>query len=298
MRTTGPWPIEYDTLGKSDDPAVLLIMGLGMQLTSWPDVFCQALVSAGFRVVRFDNRDSGLSAHAGDAAPASVLLAAMRSFFGLPVSCPYTLQDMAQDAVAVMDELHIIRAHVLGVSMGGMIAQEMAAHFPQRVWSLTSVMSSSGKRSLSRPRLKAALALLRPPPDPGQTAALVEHLAKLFEVIGSPDYPQNPAALRQRIGQGIARAYSPAGTTRQLLAILASGDRRALLKTITAPTLVIHGDADPLIPLSSGKDTAQQIAGARLEVIPGMGHDLPDALLTPLAALVIAHCSSALSLAA
>jgi len=289
MRTTGSWPIEYDTLGKPEDPAIVLIMGLGMQLTSWPDAFCQALVSAGLRAVRFDNRDSGLSVHADGAAPVSVPLAAVKSFFGLPVRSPYTLHDMAHDAVEVMNALHIVRAHVLGVSMGGMIAQVLAAHFPQRVLSLTSVMSSSGHRTVSRPSFKAAQALLRQPRPPGNHQAALQHLVELFAIIGSPDYPEDRAQLRQRIEQGITRAYSPSGTTRQLLAILASGDRRALLKTITAPTLVIHGSADPLVPLAAGRDTARHIAGARLDVIPGMGHDLPSALLPRLAALVIAH---------
>ncbi len=290
MRTTGQWQIEYDTLGKPDDPAIVLIMGLGMQLTSWPEAFCQSLVKAGFRVVRFDNRDCGLSTQATGVRHTPLPLAFMASFFGLPVHSAYTLGDMAQDTVGVMDALHINQAHVVGVSMGGMIAQVMAANFPHRVLSLTSVMSSSGNRRVSQPSTKAGRVLLKRPTNPNDQSAVIDHLVHLFGVIGSPTYPENSVDLRRRITQGVQRAYSPAGTTRQLMAILASGDRRKLLRTIKIPTLVIHGDADPLVPLSAGRDTAQHIAGANFRIIPGMGHDLPAALLPQLAAWIVAHC--------
>jgi proline iminopeptidase len=293
MRTTGQWPIEYDTLGKPDDPAIVLIMGLAMQLTSWPEAFCLSLVDAGFRVVRFDNRDSGLSAQATGLRHTPLPLAFMASLFGLPVRSAYTLEDMATDAIGVLDALHISQAHVVGVSMGGMIAQVMAANFPHRVLSLTSMMSSSGNRRVSQPSTKAGRILLKRPANPNDQGSVVDHLVQLFDVIGSPDYPESKIDLRQRILKGVQRAYSPAGTTRQLIAILASGDRRKLLRTIKVPAQVIHGDADPLVPLAAGRDTVEHIAGAKFHVIPGMGHDLPAALLPQLAALIVAHCEGA-----
>jgi proline iminopeptidase len=288
MRTSGELPIEYDTLGNPGGPAIVLIMGLGMQLTSWPEPFCQALADAGFRVVRFDNRDSGLSARVLGRKQSPLPLAIAASLLGLPVRCPYTLQDMAHDAIRVMDALQIDRAHMVGASMGGMIAQVLAAKFPQRVLSLTSIMSSSGNRRVSQPSAKAQRALLSRPKNPRDPASVVEHLIQVFGVIGSPAYPEHPATLRQRIAFGVHRAYDPAGTKRQLLAVIASGDRRKLLHTIKAPTLVIHGAADPLVPLAAGRDTAANITGATLQVIEGMGHDLPSALLPRLAGLIVA----------
>ncbi len=296
MRTPGPVPIEFESLGNPAHPAIVLIMGLGMQLTSWPDAFCQALVDAGYRVVRFDNRDSGLSASAPRGQHPRLLLAMATALLGLPVRTPYTLQDMAADAVAVMDALQIECAHIVGVSMGGMIAQELAAHYPQRVLSLTSIMSSSGNARLSRPSRKALQVLLRRPANPADTESVINHMVHMFGVIGSPAYPEPAQALRQRVSDGVQRAYQPAGINRQLLAILASGDRRKLLHTITAPTLVIHGRADPLVPLAAGQDTAAHVPGARLLVINGMGHDLPTVLLTQLAGAIIEHCSRAADL--
>lgn len=296
MCTSGHWPIEYDTQGDPNAPAILLIMGLGMQLTSWPQAFCDGLVSAGFRVVRFDNRDSGLSGQVTGAKPVPLPLAIMASFFGLPVRSAYTLEDMAQDAVGVLDALQIDRAHVVGVSMGGMIAQVMAAKFPHRTISLCSIMSSSGNPQVSRPTGKALRVLLSSPKNPTDQNAVVNHLIHLFDVIGSPNYREDPAILRERIVNAVKRAYVPVGTMRQLLAILASGDRRRLLETITAPTLVVHGDVDPLVPLAAGRDTAAHIPGGRLHVIQGMGHDLPAAFLPRLVSLVVSHATNAMSL--
>ena len=296
MRTSGKLVIEYETLGKSDDPAILLIMGLGMQLTSWPEPFCQALVEAGFRVVRFDNRDSGLSARVSGRKQLPLSFAILASLFGLPIPSPYTLQDMAQDAIRVMNTLKIKSAHIVGVSMGGMIAQVFAAKFPERVLSLTSIMSSSGNVRVSRPTAKARRVLFSRPQYPNDKEAVVKHLIQMFEVIGSPGFPENPENLRRRITTGVRRAYEPAGTKRQLLAVIASGDRRELLHTIKASTLVIHGAADPLIPVAAGHDTADNIAGATLHVIEGMGHDLPSELLPTLAELIVAHARKAMSL--
>ena len=293
--TAAPLHIEYESLGNPEHPAVVLIMGLGMQLMAWPDGFCQELVARGYRVIRFDNRDCGLSGRAPGKKRANLLLAMAASALGLPVRTPYTLEDMAGDAVGLMDSLGIARAHIVGASMGGMIAQVLAAKFPQRVLSLTSIMSTSGNRKVSRPSKAARKVLLSRPADPKNPESVIEHLVEMFGVIGSPAYPSSKDELRQRLGRSVRRAYEPAGTARQLLAIIASGDRRKLLKTITAPTLVIHGAADPLVPVAAGRDTAQNIPGATLTVIEGMGHDFPEALLPRLAAAIADHCDKILA---
>ncbi|MBI5107394.1 MAG: alpha/beta fold hydrolase [Rhodocyclales bacterium] len=282
--------IEYESLGDPAHPAIVLIMGLGMQLLAWPDNFCNALVARGFRVIRFDNRDVGLSGRVPGKKRANILLAMAASALHLPVRTAYTLTDMADDTVRLMDQLGIARAHIVGASMGGMIAQVLAATHPQRVLSLTSIMSTSGNRKLSKPSKAAGKALLTRPSDPKDKDLVIEHLVHAFGVIGSPGYPSTREELRQRIGRSVRRAYDPAGVARQLVAVIASGDRRKQLKQIKAPTLVIHGADDPLVPLAAGRDTAAHISGARLEVIPGMGHDFPDALLPRLAALVADHC--------
>ncbi len=296
MHALSPHPatqpyIEFESLGDPAHPAIVLIMGLGMQLTGWPDDFCYGLVARGYRVVRFDNRDCGLSGRAPGKKRANLLLAMAAAALGLPVRTPYTLDDMAGDVVGLMDRLGIAQAHIVGVSMGGMIAQVLAARFPQRVLSLTSIMSSSGNRRLSRPSKPARKVLLSRPTDPKNPESVIDHLVEMFGVIGSPGYPATKEELRQRVGHSVRRAYEPAGTARQLLAIIASGDRRKLLRTISAPTLVIHGADDPLVPVAAGRDTAKNIPGASLLVIDGMGHDLPDALLPRLAAAIADHCS-------
>ena len=282
--------IEYESLGDPSHPAIVLIMGLGMQLTAWPDSFCRALVGRGYRVVRFDNRDCGLSGRTPGKKRANLMLAMAASALGLPVRTPYTLEDMAGDVTGLMDRLGIAQAHIVGASMGGMIAQVLTATFPQRVLSLTSIMSSSGNRRVSKPTKPARKVLLSRPADPKDTESVIDYMVQMFGVIGSPAYPATPDELRDRLGRSIRRAYTPAGTARQLLAIIASGDRRKLLRTIKAPTLVIHGAADPLVPLAAGRDTAQNIPGAELLVIDGMGHDFPEALMPKLAQAIASHC--------
>lgn len=285
--------IEYESHGDADRPAIVLIMGLGMQLVAWPDEFVAGLVARGFRVVRFDNRDTGLSTQFDDRPAGPLMAAVMRWTFGWPVPAPYTLDDMANDTIGLLDALAIERAHVVGASMGGMIAQLVAIRHPARVRSITSIMSSSGARRLPPPGLDAFLALTRRPARDAGLDDLVAHYVNLFRVIGSPVYPTPQPLLQQRLRVSLARAYRPLGTLRQMLAILAAGDRSLLLPRITAPTLVIHGDADPLLPVAHGKDTAAKIPGARLEIIPGMGHDLPPALLPRLAELIASHCAAA-----
>jgi pimeloyl-ACP methyl ester carboxylesterase len=282
--------IEYESLGDPLAPPILLIMGLGMQLVGWPDAFCQGLIERGFRIIRFDNRDSGLSSKIRVRRQPNLVAALAASWLRLPVRSPYTLDEMAADAVGLLHALDIPRAHVVGLSMGGMIAQVVAARYPERVLSLTSIMSSSGSRKVSQPRPDAKRALLSKPRDPADPESVVEHLVRFFGVIGSPAFPTDRAALREQVAHSVRRGHHPAGVTRQLVAILASGDRRKLLPKITAPTLVIHGAEDPLVPVEAGRDTARHIGGAKLMVIEGMGHDLAPGLVPILVEAIAAHC--------
>lgn len=282
--------IAYESIGDDDAPTLLLVMGLGMQLHGWPDGFCRQLAGCGFRVVRFDNRDSGLSTKI--AWPrVDVPRAVAASWLGMPVKAPYGLDDMAADAVGLLDALGIAQAGVIGASMGGMIAQVMAARHPQRVRRLVSIMSTSGNSRVSRGRPAAAQALLSRPADPRDPESVVAHMMKVHSIIGSPRYPTDPALLRERFVRSVRRGYDRQATARQFLAILASGDRRRLLAQVAAPTLVIHGADDPLVPVAGGRDTAEHIAGARLLVIDGMGHDLPEALFPQLVDAIAAHCA-------
>ena len=270
--------IEVDDQGPADGPVVLLIMGLGMQLIAWPQTMVQMLVQQGFRVVSFDNRDIGLSQGFDAAGVPNMALAGLRHAMHLPVHSPYSLADMARDALGVLDALDIEQAHVCGASMGGMIAQHLAAMAPERVASLTLMMTTSGSRRLSQPSWRVRRALMSRPMKPGADAA-VDWIIQVLHLIGSPAYPSDPQALRARALESVQRAWHPSGSARQLLAVVADGDRSALLPHIQAPTLVIHGVDDPLVPVACGKDLAQRIADARADFIPGMGHDLPEELL-------------------
>ena len=270
--------IEVEDSGGDGRPAVLLIMGLGMQLIAWPAEFIQALVDAGFRVIRHDNRDIGLSEGFDEAGTGSVIWQSVRQRLGLPVSSAYSLQDMADDALGVLDALGVERAHVIGASMGGMIAQRLAASAPRRLTSLVSVMSSSGARNLPGPRADVTAALLRRPA--GRTeAALVEHSLRLTRLISSPAFARDECSQAERILLALHRAHRPAGVVRQMLAIGADRGRADLLAGIESPSLVLHGEADRLVPIACGKDTAGRIRGARFVGIPGMGHDLPPPVI-------------------
>ena len=273
--------IEIDDQGPPGGEPLLLVMGLGMQLIAWPQELVGALVARGFRVLRLDNRDAGLSQgfdHLGSPGLLGMGLSVLKYRLHLPVPAPYRLAHMAADALGVLDALGIAQAHVCGASMGGMIAQHMAAAQPQRVKSLTLMMTTSGARHLPQATAKAQRALLRRPGG-RDTASIVRHLEAVMQVIGSPGHPDEPAALRQRLQASVERAWRPQGTTRQLLAVVADGDRSALLRTLRLPTGLIHGEADPLIPAAAAHDLARLIPGATLDLVPGMGHDLPAALL-------------------
>jgi pimeloyl-ACP methyl ester carboxylesterase len=272
--TTNGIEIEYETHGSSDDPVVLLIMGLGGQLTLWPVEFCDALVARGFRVIRYDNRDIGLSTKFDHAGLPDIAKITRDAIMKKPVSVAYTLNDMAADANGLLEALGIERAHIVGASMGGMIAQLVAAKYPQRVLSLTSIMSSTGNPTLPPPKMEA-LAILTDRPASTDEEDMVNFGVKAARVIGSPGYPAAEQRLRDNVRRDFRRSFSPGGYSRQMAAIIANGDRRDILKQIRCPTLVIHGDADPLVPAEAGRDTARSISGAELMVIPGMGHDLP-----------------------
>ncbi|MEM7358707.1 MAG: alpha/beta hydrolase [Pseudomonadota bacterium] len=282
----------YDEFGKKSDPAIVLIMGLGTQMISWPDVFCQSLADKGHRVVRFDNRDIGLSEKIKLDRPLSVPNIMLRSRLGLKFWVPYTLHDMAKDTVGVLDALEIDNAHIVGASMGGMIAQLVAATYPERVRSLTSVMSTTGNPRLPSPSWRVSKQLLSRPTS-GSEQELVAHALKTWAIIGSPDFPPNQDDLRERILRGIRRSFYPAGYRNQMAAIAENGDRRRTLANITAPTLVIHGKADVLVPVEGGLDTARHIKGAELKLIEGMGHDLPKELIPRLSRMITRHTLAA-----
>ena len=269
-------------------PTVLLIMGLGMQLTAWPTAMVQGLVDAGLRVVRFDNRDIGLSQHFDALGTPNLLWEGLKYRLGLKTTPPYSLQDMASDALGVLDALQIASAHVVGVSMGGMVAQRLALLAPSRVASLSSIMSSSGARGLPAASPAVTRALLSRPAGKSQQA-VIDHSVKLFKVIGSPGFPMQDAELRERVTLAAQRSFHPQGITRQMVAIVADHTRADALRGITAPTLVLHGRADPLVPFACGEDTARRIPGAKLVGIDGMGHDLPPGVVNHLLPLLIPH---------
>jgi pimeloyl-ACP methyl ester carboxylesterase len=273
---------------QAERPAVLLIMGLGMQLVAWPQAMVDALVDAGYRVVRLDNRDIGLSQHFDHLGVPNLLWESMKLRMGMRVRSPYSVQDLAADSIGVLDALGIAKAHVVGASMGGMIAQRVALAAPQRVATLTSIMSSSGARYLPGPKAQVLGALFARPKSNTEDA-IVEHYIHLFRVIGSPGFPLDEAALRERIRAGLRRSYHPAGTMRQLAAVAADTDRADELSRIQAPTLVIHGTDDPLGPFACGQDTARRIPGAHLVTVRGMGHDLPPGVVQRILEPLIPH---------
>ena len=270
--------LEVQDTGQQDRPAVLLIMGLGMQLTAWPTLLLQALDQAGFRVIRFDNRDAGLSSGFDDWGVPNLLWNGLKHRLGWSMRRPYSLQDMARDSLGVLDALHVSRAHVIGVSMGGMIAQRMAWTAPERVISLVSWMSSSGAPDLPGPQPQVLKAMTTQPLNPGLEQA-IRNTQHLLDVIASPGEHEDVLSVGERVRQAVQRAYRPAGVMRQTLAVMSDADRYELLCDITCPTLVIHGRDDPLLPLPCGEDTARRIPGARLRVMDGMGHDIPPGLL-------------------
>lgn len=284
--------IHYDDHGPKDGDPLILIMGFGAQMTLWPMELVDALVGHGFRVIRHDNRDIGLS-HKFDGVKAPGLLKlTLLGKLGFMPKVPYTLADMAADSVGVLDALGIESAHIVGGSMGGMIAQHVAARHPGKTKTLTSIFSTTGNPKLS-PAKKEALKTLITRPSSMEEDALVEHGIKLARAIGSPGYPAPEDRLRERTLESVRRSVYPEGPTRHLSAIVSDGDRRAMIKGITAPTLVLHGEDDPLVPVDGGRDTAENIPGAMIKTWPGWGHDLPMEMVGNIADAIAEHAKSA-----
>ncbi len=274
MHTTrvGEIDLAYETFGSPQDIPLLLVMGLATQMIGWPDEFCRMLAGRGLYVVRFDNRDVGLSTHLDDAGAPDVLAV----MGGDHSRVAYRLADMAEDTAGLLDALGLDGAHLVGASMGGMIAQTLAIRHPERVRSLTSIMSTTGDPAVGAPA-QAALGVLLAPPATDRESA-VQRAVDTYRVIGSPGFEFDEHGLRERAGLSFDRAYNPAGVARQLAAILASPDRTADLARVAVPTLVVHGEQDALIDVSGGRATAAAIPGAELLVVDGMGHDLPRAV--------------------
>lgn len=263
--------LSYETVGDPADPTALLVMGLGTQMIAWQDDFCRELAGRGLHVVRFDNRDIGRSTHLQGRPPSVPQLLLRSKRAGL-----YTLADMAEDAAGLLRELDLAPAHVIGASMGGMIAQTLAARHPESVRSLVSIMSNTGNRWSGQPNPRVYAALLRRAPR--ERAAFVAHMEGVFKAIGSRGLPRDEEDIRMLAGASYDRDHDPDGPGRQLAAIIASGDRTAELRRISVPTLVVHGTADPLVAPSGGRATARAIPGAKLMKVQGMGHDLPRAV--------------------
>ncbi len=280
--------IHYDEHGDPSHPPILLIMGFASQMTSWPQELIDALVGHGFRVIRHDNRDIGLShKFHGVKGPGMIKMMLMKAI-GLNPRVPYTLADMAADSAGLLDALGIDKAHIVGASMGGMIAQHVAARHPGKTLSLTSMFSSTGRRGLPRSTKEASQVLMNRATSSDEDA-LVEHSVKAARTVGSPGFPIPEERLRERARANIRRSVYPEGAVRQMCAVVADGDRLAMLRALDVPTLVLHGEDDPLIPVAHGHDTAAVIPGAKLRTIPGWGHDLPVELAQTLADSIAEH---------
>jgi pimeloyl-ACP methyl ester carboxylesterase len=285
--------LEYESHGSAKRPPVILIMGLGLQLVSWPPALIDALVDAGYRAIVFDNRDIGLSSSGplpNYTAPPRAMLAHLlhRSF--IP---PYRIADMAADTLALADALHLERFAVIGVSLGGMVGQMLAARAPERASSLVSIMSSAGPRTAPWPNPSLLWRFLQRPPRGSNFAATLTHFVGLMQMLGHIRDPDELAALRERLTRSLRRAYNPVGAVRQLLAVMADPDRSDEVRRIRCPTLIIHGADDPLIPVRAAYHLARLLPQARLEVLPKLGHYLPAAALPELARLTIEHLRSA-----
>jgi len=280
--------LAWDSFGDPADVPILLIAGLGTQMIRWTPPFCAELADHGYRVIRFDNRDTGGSTHFDADAPPDFGSLAAALMAGRRPDVPYALDDMAADAIALMDGLDIARAHVVGRSMGGMIAQLMASEHPARVLSLTSIMSSTGNPALPQATPETMSMMMRPAPDPSSDLPgyLEQRLAFARHIAGT-GYPFDETAHRAMLLEELQRGYAPSGTARQIAAMAVAGDRRRRLATITVPTLVVHGDEDPLIPPACGKDTAASIPNSVYMPVEGMGHDLPTELYGTIAEAIV-----------
>jgi pimeloyl-ACP methyl ester carboxylesterase len=278
--------IEYDTFGDASSPPVLLIMGLGVQMTLWDPEFCQAIADRGYYVIRFDNRDIGLSTWFDDAGSSE-----LSDVMSGAVDAPYSLSDMAADAAGLLDALGIESAHIVGASMGGMIAQTFAIEYPTKTRTLTSIMSTTGDLAVGQSTPEALGSLLGLAPTSRDEA--IESAVLTAKIIGSPGYPFDESRLRDRAASDYDRSFHPAGMARQVAAIVTQPDRTTALQSLSVPTLVIHGDGDPLVDPSGGRATADAVPNARLMVVPGMGHDLPPELHEVIAGSLAEHFATA-----
>ena len=271
--------IAYEESGDPSGRPIVLIMGLGMQLVAWPDAFIQGLERMGRRVIRFDNRDVGLSSKLDETGRVNTKIVMLKTFLGMGIRAPYTLNDMADDTIGLMDALGLDEAAILGVSMGGMIAQVLAARFPARVTHLVSIMSTTGSRDLPAAKMDAIRAIANRPTKGADLDAIIEYTLNVAKVIGSPRFPNDSELVRKRTLAALERSTHLDGMPRQLAAVMAAGDRVELLKTIRVPTLVVHGADDPLVPVEGGRHTARLIPKASLKIIEGMGHDLAPGVI-------------------
>lgn len=281
----------YEIFGAPDAEPLFLIMGLGAQMILWDDEFCRDLAARGFRVIRFDNRDIGHSTKMSGGKPLRPMELLKLRIFKIAPEAPYKLWDMADDVVGLMDALGIKAAHIVGASMGGMIAQEIAMRHPDRILSLTSIMSTTGNPRLPQPTPEASAMLLAPPPKTKEE--FLDRFAKTWKLLRGGSFPLDEAKDSERAERIYARGLNPAGVGRQLRAILASGDRRERLRSVTTPTLVIHGTIDPLVRPEGGKDTAASIPGARLMLIEGMGHAIPIPMWPTIVGAIADHAHGA-----
>jgi pimeloyl-ACP methyl ester carboxylesterase len=283
--------IEYETAGAKSDPAVLLVMGLGAQLTIWPDALFEGLAKRGFFVIRYDNRDTGLSTDFGSWGVPNIAEAFGKVMSGKTVDTPYLLKDMAADAVGLIDTLGIDKAHMVGASMGGMIVQTVAALWPERTRSMVSIMSTSGRPGLPLGKPEA-LAMLTAQPEGPSREQRVKHGIKLRQTIAGAGYPPAESELRAFVERNVDRRWYPEGGARQYLSIIASGDRVEMLKKIKVPTLVLHGEDDPLLPVACGRDVASLVPGAQIQTYPGWGHDFPSGMIPTVIERIVTFCSS------
>ena len=277
----------YESFGKDDADPLILIMGLGAQMIHWDDEFCQELAARDLRVIRFDNRDIGKSTFFNGGKKLSIFELLRLRILGMPVASVYKLHDMAADTIGLMDTLGIASAHIVGASMGGMIAQEIAIRYPDRVKTLTSIMSTTSEPGLPQPTREVSAMLMAPPPT--NYEQFVKRFAQTWRMLRVNSFPDDEAKDPSRAERTYARGLNPAGVNRQLRAILASGSRKERLRAVSAPTLVIHGDIDPLVRLPAGRATARAVPNAKLLIIEGMGHALPISFWPEIINAIVDH---------
>ncbi len=279
--------IAYEEFGNPGHPAIVLVAGLFNQLIRWPVEFCNLLVARGYRVIRFDNRDIGLSDKMDGARAPGLFRLFLASQFSVPVKAPYSLDDMAEDTIGLMDGLNIQAAHIIGMSMGGMISQIVTARYPQRILSLTSIMSTSGVRGQGVPSIPVSLQMIKPVT---KNRSALDNSVDIWRMIGSPTYPVSDEEVRETLKAEYKRSNNPAGYMRQIAAIKTAPNRKVLLQSINVPVLIIHGKQDKLVPVSGGINTAKYISHAKLCLFEGMGHNLPKPLLEKFAELIDRNC--------